>query len=152
MEFLKTSNWIALLLLVLAFPLLASAQSNPTLVRVALLYAPSTGTYLPSSEFGKTESGGSALKPPPQDAWLSMDKAQHVVISFLWTLGTQYTLVNKVNLSEQQALPWSIGSSALAGLTKEAFDAQRRPNGLFSYRDLVANALGISLAVVLILL
>ena len=93
-----------------------------------------------------------ALNDRPRDRWLGFDKVQHLTVSFLWTLGTQYTLVNKASLREGQALPFSIGSSAVAGIGKEYYDLKRGNRRHFSRRDLVADAVGILLAAGLILL
>ncbi|MEM9666364.1 MAG: hypothetical protein AAF970_15610 [Bacteroidota bacterium] len=89
--------------------------------------------------------------PRPRDPWLARDKAQHLAFSFLWTLGTQYSLVNKADWSERRALPASIAVAGAVGLAKEVYDA-RRPRGFFSTRDLVADAAGIALASIFILL
>lgn len=88
---------------------------------------------------------------PSTDRWLARDKAKHVAFSGLWTLSTQYVLVSKADWSEDDALPLSITSSATVGLAKELYDASR-PAGTVSGKDLVADAVGISVAVGLILL
>lgn len=88
----------------------------------------------------------------PDDPWLGRDKVQHVVFSFLWTVGTQYTLVNKFDAGEYRALPFSVLSGAGIGLAKEVWDWQRSPSRYFSRRDLAADALGVALAVGLILI
>lgn len=81
-----------------------------------------------------------------------MDKLQHAAFSFFITTGTQYGLVNKLSLSEKHALPLSVGTSALAGISKEVVDMKRASNPYFSYRDLVADGAGIILAIGLILI
>lgn len=88
---------------------------------------------------------------PSEDEWIARDKARHVVFSGLWTLSTQYVLVNKADWSEGDALPLSVTSSATVGLAKELYDASR-PEGTVSGKDLVADGVGISVAVGLILL
>jgi len=93
-------------------------------------------------------------KPPPpssRDRWVARDKARHVVFSGLWTLSTQYLLVRKADWSEGDALPVSVASSATVGLAKELYDASR-PGGQASGKDLVADAVGIGLAVCVIAL
>lgn len=87
-----------------------------------------------------------ASTPVPRDRWLARDKAKHVVFSGLWTLSTQYVLVNKADWSEGDALPASIASGATIGILKELYDASRR-TGEASGKDLVADAVGIGLAV-----
>lgn len=92
--------------------------------------------------------------PPPdstRDRWMGRDKVQHVVFSALWTLSTQYVLVNKADWTTGDALPASIASGAAIGITKEIYDASRIL-GTASIRDLVADAVGIGLAVIVIVL
>lgn len=100
----------------------------------------------------ETEHWQRALKGRPPDPWLGFDKAQHAAFSFLWTLGSQYTLVNKIDISERRALPFSMGSGAILGLAKEVYDARWGRRRYFSYRDLAANAVGLILAAGLIVL
>ena len=87
-----------------------------------------------------------------EDRWLGFDKVQHAAFSFFWTLGSQYTLVNKLGASERGALPLSVGSGALVGLAKEVYDEHLTARGFFSYRDLAADAVGLLLALGLIVL
>jgi len=93
--------------------------------------------------------------PPPsapeRDRWLGRDKARHVVFSGLWTLSAQYVLVRKADWTTGDALPASIATAAAVGIAKEGYDAAR-PAGTASGKDLVADAVGIGLAVGLILL
>ena len=84
-----------------------------------------------------------------EDKWLAFDKVQHFTFSFLWTLSSQYVLLNNMNMYEQDALRCSVVSSLSAGITKETYD-MKHPNGYFSNKDMVANALGILLAVMII--
>ena len=84
-----------------------------------------------------------------EEAWIARDKARHVVFSGLWTLSTQYMLVNKADWSDRDALPLSITSGATVGLAKELYDASR-PEGTVSGKDLVADGVGIALAVVIV--
>lgn len=96
----------------------------------------------------ETARTDTAFASRPADPWLAMDKAQHLVISFALTLSGQYTLVNKLELTEGNALPLSATATALVGLAKEWYD--HRSYGYFSTRDLAADALGIAVAVLLI--
>jgi hypothetical protein len=73
------------------------------------------------------------------------------VFSGLWTLSTQYVLVRKADWSEGDALPVSMAASGTVGIAKELYDASR-PGGRASAKDLVANAVGIGLAVGVIVL
>ncbi len=105
-----------------------------------------------SRAVGETASRGAPFDRHTDDPWLGFDKVQHVTFSFLWTLGTQYVAVNKGHFSEARALPISAGFSAAVGLSKEYYDLRSGPPNVFSYRDLVANGVGILLAVGVILL
>ncbi len=89
---------------------------------------------------------------PAEDRWWARDKLQHLTFSFLWTLGTQYVLVEKAGRSNEAALPASAASGAAVGLSKELFDWRVGPSRRFSTRDLAADAAGILLAVGLIAL
>ena len=84
--------------------------------------------------------------PASRDRWLARDKVQHIVFSGLWTLSTQYVLVNKADWSEGKALPASIASAATVGILKELYDASTI-TGRASGKDLVADGVGIGLAV-----
>ena len=84
-----------------------------------------------------------------EDKWLAFDKVQHFTFSFLWTLSSQYVLLNNMNMYEQDALRCSVVSSLSGGIMKETYD-MKQPNGYFSNKDMVANALGILLAVMII--
>lgn len=85
------------------------------------------------------------------DPWIARDKGQHAAFSALWTLSTQYLLVNKAGWTEGEALPASIASTSLIGVGKEVYDASRS-SGTASGRDLVADGAGIGFAVLLIVL
>jgi len=85
------------------------------------------------------------------DPWLARDKALHLSYSFLWTLSSQYVLTHKTALSHNEAIPWALTSGFTIGLTKELYD-HRRPQNVFSWRDMTANAVGIGLAAALIVL
>ena len=101
--------------------------------------------------YGALPPPDAARRPSSQDRWLARDKARHVVFSGLWTLSTQYVLVRKADWSEGDALPASIASGAAVGVAKELYDASR-PDDTASGKDLVADAVGIGLAVGVILL
>jgi uncharacterized protein YfiM (DUF2279 family) len=124
--------------------------------------APRRGAALPGKSSERAEApitaaaiafelryGTSPAPAPVRDRWLGRDKVQHVVFSGLWTLSTQYILVNKADWTERDALPASIASGAAIGILKELYDASRL-TGTASGKDLVANAVGIGLAVAVI--
>ena len=84
-----------------------------------------------------------------EDEWLAFDKVQHFTYSLLLTLSTQYVLVNNMNMDEEDSLLISVFSSLSTGIMKERSD-MKNPKGYFSKKDMVADCLGILLAVVII--
>ncbi len=74
----------------------------------------------------------------------------HVGASFLLTLSGQYVLTDKTGLSDGRAVPVAAGSALALGLLKEVADSRRQRDPHFCWRDLVADAAGVALAVALI--
>ena len=83
------------------------------------------------------------------DEWFAIDKVQHFMYSAFVSFGTQYVLVNKIQMNENEALPLSSLLSFSAGLLKEIND-NRSKNGFFSKKDMVANSFGIVFAGIII--
>ena len=83
------------------------------------------------------------------DEWIAIDKAQHFMYSVFVSFGTQYVLVNKIQMNENAALPLSSLLSFSAGLLKEINDNKSK-NGFFSKKDMVANSFGIVFAGIII--
>ena len=88
-------------------------------------------------------------KPEVKDDWIAIDKVQHFSYSLLISLGCQYVLVNKMNNTEKSSLPISSAFSFSAGLLKELND-QKGNNGFFSFKDMVANFVGIMVGAIII--
>ena len=125
---------------------------GPPESRGRTLFAPSRPDSLTAAAMAfEARYGTVPAAPTPRDRWLARDKARHVVFSGLWTLSTQYVLVNKADWSQGDALPASIASAATVGVLKELYDASRI-TGTASGKDLVADAVGIGLAVGIITL
>jgi hypothetical protein len=80
---------------------------------------------------------------------IGFDKIQHAAFSCLWTLSSQYVLENKSGFSEEKALSYSVSSSALLGIAKELNDVQTKENP-FNWGDMIANGIGIVIAVMII--
>ena len=83
------------------------------------------------------------------DEWFAIDKVQHFMYSTFVSFGTQYVLVNKIQMNENAALPLSSLLSFSAGLLKEIND-NRSKNGFFSKKDMIANSFGIVFAGIII--
>ena len=88
-------------------------------------------------------------KPEVKDDWIAIDKVQHFSYSLLISLGCQYVLVNKMNNTEKSSLPISSAFSFSTGLLKELND-QKRKDGFFSFKDMVANFFGIMVGAIII--
>lgn len=95
--------------------------------------------------------------PVPNDSvriserWIARDKALHAGVSGLLTLSGQYVFQVKASRSRDAALVTSLSLTAGIGLAKEWIDWRYR-TGLFSWRDLVADAAGMGVATAIILL
>lgn len=76
----------------------------------------------------------------PPDAWWGEDKVQHFAASAAVTVMAYGGA--RMPLEPDAAIGVAIGSAALAGLWKEVRDL--RSGGPFSFRDLVWDALGIT--------
>lgn len=125
----------ALVLLAVAFASGAAAQ------REALAYR------LPAHSFdGPPVRSDTVDVHAPPDEWLGRDKVLHAGGSFLLTLSSQYVLVDKGDLSNGRALPLAAGAALSLGVLKEVLDSRRARHPLFSWRDLVADALGVAAA------
>ena len=64
----------------------------------------------------------------------------------------QYVFESKLELTEGETLPLAITSALSAGVLKEVLDSQRLHDPHFCTRDLVADVVGVLLAVGLVLL
>ena len=84
-----------------------------------------------------------------KDSWIAIDKLQHLSYSFFISLGCQYVPVNKMDINEPDALPISSTASFGLGLLKELNDKKGK-SGFFSYKDMVANFLGIFLSAMVV--
>lgn len=126
--------------------------ASPAAARAALLYPasdePSVGLRQRSrpSALDDDEHGRAV------DPWFSFDKAQHLTFSFLFSVGWQYGLENKLDWERRDALTASLASTLLIGLGKELYDWRLGPRRFFSYRDMVANGAGLLLATGFIIL
>ena len=106
-------------------------------------------TLLMNFSFAGEDSTYIKNKSHQIDEWFAIDKVQHFMYSSFVSLGTQYVLVNKIQMNENEALPLSSLLSFSAGLLKEIND-NRSKNGFFSKKDMVANSFGIVFAGIII--
>ncbi len=106
-------------------------------------------TLLMNFSFAGKDSTSTKNKNHQIDEWFAIDKVQHFMYSTFVSFGTQYVLVNKIQMNENAALPLSSLLSFSAGLLKEIND-NRSKNGFFSKKDMVANSFGIVFAGIII--
>ncbi len=120
---------------------------------ISLFFIHSNNLYAQSvqevSANNENESVDKKEKIKRVDKWFAIDKLQHFSYSCLISLGCQYVLVNKKDISESDALPISTALSFSAGLSKELND-RRGKNGFFSVKDMIANCAGLFVAIKII--
>lgn len=84
----------------------------------------------------------------PPDQWLAVDKLQHLVFSaHLTLLSYQVARQSYYNTATTSRIESAMLVLSL-GVGKEVWDS-KKPNDKFSYKDLVADALGIGLGLIL---
>ena len=85
---------------------------------------------------------------PRLDPWLAYDKVLHFGISCSLVLSTQYVLENILDIDRKSAIPAGVTVSAANGVIKEYWD--KKTGSFFSRRDLIADAAGILVGVLII--
>jgi uncharacterized protein YfiM (DUF2279 family) len=78
------------------------------------------------------------------DRWLAWDKVEHLGISAYLSVVSYKIYHDFYHNRKKSSLYFSGGLTFSLGLGKEVYD-EKRPNGKFSYKDLVADVLGIGL-------
>jgi uncharacterized protein YfiM (DUF2279 family) len=77
------------------------------------------------------------------DRWLAWDKLEHFGVSAFLSTFSYEVYHDFYNNNEESSLCFSCGLTFSLGLGKEICD-DKRPEGRFSYKDLVADVLGIA--------
>jgi len=83
------------------------------------------------------------------DDWFGEDKIRHVAGSMIATTFTAQIAMRQFEASQRDAVKVGIGLTFSLGLVKESID-RTRPNNFFSWKDLTANLVGITLGVLLL--
>lgn len=87
--------------------------------------------------------------PPVRDEWFAEDKAQHFFVSAFLT-GLGFVVWREgLDRPENHSLYFSGAATLSLGLGKELYDF-KKPNGRASFKDLVADVLGIGFTLLLI--
>ena len=82
------------------------------------------------------------------DRWLGWDKLEHLGVSAFLS-GVSYSVLHEFyNNSRESSVYFSVSFTLSAGLGKEFYDS-KTPGGTFSYKDLIADILGIGLGLIL---
>ena len=90
----------------------------------------------------------SPVENDPPDRWLSVDKLQHLIISSHLTLLSYKIAHESYHNTPAASRIESVGLVLSIGLGKEFRDS-RKPIRKFSYKDLVADALGVALGLII---
>jgi len=78
------------------------------------------------------------------DRWLAWDKVEHFGISAFLSATSYEIFRDFYHNNQESSLYFSSALTFSLGVGKEIYD-EKRPNGRFSYKDLVADILGIGL-------
>lgn len=78
------------------------------------------------------------------DRWLAWDKVEHFGISAFLSATSYEIFRDFYHNNQKSSLCFSGALTFSMGVGKEVYD-EKRPNGKFSYKDLVADILGIGL-------
>lgn len=111
------------------------------LARMAVLLAGLMA--VPPADGGREQTGAPVTGQPATDPWFGADKFRHFGMSYAAT-SFAFAAARAGGADTGPALQLAIPVSAAAGIAKEIHD--RRGGGVFSLRDLVANAVGMSAA------
>ena len=84
-----------------------------------------------------------------KDPWLAYDKFLHFSVSASIVLSTQYTLVEKLEYKNNEAIYFSVLVSGINGILKELWDS-RQPKGFISKKDMLADLAGVFFGVFII--
>jgi putative lipoprotein len=93
-----------------------------------------------------TDRDSTACVPVLRDSWIAKDKARHAVASALIVGGSVWYSKYKNHSRPNDSMRFGVGFTLSLGLAKELSDA-RKPGGMFSWKDLAADALGLAAGV-----
>lgn len=126
-----------------------------TLIKLFLLTLVAVLFFQPqeaSSQNDKSATSDSSIllqRWPPRDAWLGKDKFDHLLVSAGLVASQFYLLHQEFDWKTAKSRQFAVGSTLAIGLAKEIYDhASRR--GTPSWKDLLADAVGIGVAFVLV--
>lgn len=98
--------------------------------------------------YGGTSADRDILRSEVKDEWLSGDKLVHVLAS-AYLVGLSYRIYHtEFNNPQPNSRVFAFSFSAAAGIGKELYD-MRKPDRTGSWKDMTANAAGITLGLLL---
>ena len=95
------------------------------------------------------DSSGLAPKKSPHDDWLGKDKFDHAIVSAGMVAAEFYFLHQELDVNTARSRQIAAGSALAAGLAKEIYDQVSR-RGTPSWKDLLADVVGVGVAVILV--
>lgn len=104
------------------------------------------GQILKSGAFDSTSLVQKKLN---HDAWLGKDKVDHAMMSAGWVAAQFYFLHHELEWKTSKSRQVAAGSALLGGIAKEIYDKASR-RGTPSWKDLLADLLGVGVAVILV--
>lgn len=130
----------------------ASTERNALPEPTRWLYAPPTldsANAMPTQ--ARTYISSAALKAWAfkQDFWLSRDKAQHFAACFFIAFSSRIAATSILGMEKSAANAFAGGLATFAGFMREVTD-DHEYNNIFSTKDMVANMLGVFLAMVVL--
>jgi uncharacterized protein YfiM (DUF2279 family) len=118
--------------------------------------------YMPDALFPDAIYAGNTAEPPrllddfdnepksDEDAWIGMDKFWHWALAFTLTGSTYHLMHNQLNTDDPCAAIISVSSTLGFSILKEFYDLATY--GLFSFKDLAYDILGISTGYIVFIL
>ncbi|KAA3612286.1 MAG: DUF2279 domain-containing protein [Calditrichaeota bacterium] len=77
---------------------------------------------------------------------MGQDKYQHLVLSSFLVAGQMFVYQEQAGFEQKKAAQISVGTTMILGLTKEFYDFTSK-KGHPSFRDLIANSIGIGIGI-----
>jgi len=78
------------------------------------------------------------------DRWIAPDKGLHLLGSMMTTIAVTKTLQQHADFRKASGMKWAVGFSFSLGIGKELWDSTK-PRNFFSWKDLCADLVGITL-------
>ncbi len=100
------------------------------------------------SAFVNSDTSVAAARAMNKDSRLGKDKADHFAASAFLTGAQYYALRGELDRSHRQSMQMAVAGALALGLAKEIYDGVSK-TGTLSFKDFVADALGVGLAVML---